>query len=335
MRDYAQLMPAFYVKGSGARLRGNPHALALGPYLFAAPLSNMIGLYHIRLSQIADDLGFSVEDVSLALSAVVKAGIAEYDREAELLFLPEGARVQMNLRLNQPIKANDKRMRRVENMLDLVAGHRFETAFRQRYLPHTVEEQNNTVSPIPNSCDGASGLGKSPHVPTPTPVPDPVPAGGSGGPTPVLDGAVDPWALELAEGIRARPDLHNVIVDAVAVAVDVRTAACNRRGGDGLKPKHPAAWSVAALDRVVRKVRSAEQAGTPMPAADVIDLLKLWASNPKDPKVYVDEPKRPRPKIEPVEELTPAERAANAARAHEHGPMLRAALGKIGTGGAA
>jgi hypothetical protein len=38
----------------------------------------------------------------------------------------------------------------------------------------------------------------------------------------------------------------------------------------------------------------------------------------------------PRPKPEPIDRITDEERAANAAAAREHGPKLRAALGKIG-----
>jgi hypothetical protein len=190
VRAYAQVMPVFYLRGSGKDLRGNIDAIAVAGYLFAAPASNMIGLYLLELGDIVSHLGMPLDRAEKALAAVCKTGIAKYDRAASLLYMPEGARVQMNLRAGTKIKAGDKRMKVVSRELDLIGAHPFADEFRARYVEVVAPEQGDP-STESTSSDGASAnrgmghpvSGSSPGMGlVPDPVPDPVPQGGPGEP---------------------------------------------------------------------------------------------------------------------------------------------------------
>ena len=146
-RLYGTLMLRFYESGSGYKLRGKVHAQALAPYLFAAPKSNRIGLYHISLAAIADDLGWELDDVRMALEQILETGIAYYDEAERLLYMPKGARVQMQLKGERIAKGN-KQMNAVIAAVKRAGDHPFVEDFKRRYLlPETLAEYELTVDP--------------------------------------------------------------------------------------------------------------------------------------------------------------------------------------------
>ena len=129
MRDYAKLAPTFWTRGSGKRLRGNPVAQVVAAYLFSAPGSNMIGLYYLPIPVLAHETGLGIEGASEGLRRVCEESIAHYDSEAELVWLPEGARIQ----IGESLAAADKRCKGIVRELISVGNHRFVGAFLHKY----------------------------------------------------------------------------------------------------------------------------------------------------------------------------------------------------------
>lgn len=166
-RLYGTLMLRFYESGSGYKLRGKVHAQALAPYLFAAPKSNRIGLYHISLAAIADDLGWELDDVRKALDQIIETGIAYYDEAERLLYMPEGARVQMQLKGEHIAKGN-KQMNAVIAAVKRAGDHPFVEDFKRRYLlPETLTEYGLTVdqdSKLPPPTAPKKPYGEAPSV---------------------------------------------------------------------------------------------------------------------------------------------------------------------------
>lgn len=208
MRQYAQLMPVFYKRGSGKKLRGKPLAQALAPYLFAAPSGNMIGLFFLELTTIAHDLGWSMEQVRQAMAEVEAAGIARYDSEDEIVFLPEGANYQMSLK-GMPIRVKDKRRPKVEADLAALGDHDFVDQFRSRYLPDTASNHdrgNDTAKGHPyNSEEASAVVGRGP-----VPAPVPVPVGGAGGGD-VREADLGPEAKDALDEIRRHAALAPIV----------------------------------------------------------------------------------------------------------------------------
>lgn len=145
MRKYAVVAPTFWTRGSGKRLRGYPEAQALAHYLFTCSHGNMIGLYFLPLGWATSDVGW---DVGPALARIIGAEIAEYDPEAELMYLPQGAFYQIGASL----KAGDKRVRGVELALEPFRYHDFANRFIERYRERyslTVKPNENAQSASP------------------------------------------------------------------------------------------------------------------------------------------------------------------------------------------
>lgn len=129
MREYAKFAPTFWTRGSGKLLRGYPEAQVVATYLFSAPGSNMIGLYYLPMPTLAHETGLSSEGASKGLRRVIEAGIAHYDDDAELVWMPEAARIQMG----QTLQRKDKRSKGVLRELTPFGKHAFVGAFLHRY----------------------------------------------------------------------------------------------------------------------------------------------------------------------------------------------------------
>lgn len=129
MREYGRVAPTFWTRGSGKKLRGKPLAQVVALYLFTCPSSTMIGIYHLAIPTMAHEIGITLEDAERALAEVCDVGIAQYDHEEELLYLPEGARYQ----IGESLKPGDKRVAGIRAALAQFNRHPFATDFASRY----------------------------------------------------------------------------------------------------------------------------------------------------------------------------------------------------------
>ena len=145
MRDYGRVAPTFWMRGSGKKLRGNPRAQLVALYLFTSPASTMIGIYHLAIPTMAHETGLPLDDAKRALAEICAQGIAKYDPDAELVYLPEGAKYQ----IGEHLKPGDKRVRGIEAALAQRAPlrERLRVQVRGRVLP-SKPHPGSTGSPF-------------------------------------------------------------------------------------------------------------------------------------------------------------------------------------------
>lgn len=167
MRAYAQIVPTFWTRGSGKRLRGKPDAQVLALYLMTAPASNLIGLFYLPLTTLCHETGLTPEQVRIALALPELTEIVRYDAEAELVWVPEAARYQ----IGETMGARDKRRPAVLRELAMAGSHAFVRAFCERYsVPFGLDlsQEEEGVSEAPSEGHPSDGM---PRDPDPAPAP--------------------------------------------------------------------------------------------------------------------------------------------------------------------
>lgn len=178
MRSYSQIIPTFWVRGSGKKLRGNVAAQLLALYFMTAPSSNMIGLYYIPVNTICSEVGISEETFRELIPLISE--IVKYDFEAELAWLPECASYQIGKNMH----GNDKRKGTVIRELEMAGSHPFAEEFLLKYgkeygLSNLLTKSNmltNNDKMLTISINGSNkGLPDSQMPLFPVPVPDPDP----------------------------------------------------------------------------------------------------------------------------------------------------------------
>lgn len=129
MRTYGSIAPTFWTRGSGKKLRGKPFAQVLALYFMTGSATNMIGLYYVPRTTILHDTGIPEAELDAALAAVAEVGIAHYDPENELAYLPEGARYQ----IGEVLKPGDTKRKPILATLKLHGSHPFALQWIARY----------------------------------------------------------------------------------------------------------------------------------------------------------------------------------------------------------
>jgi hypothetical protein len=153
MRDYAKLQPTFWMRGSGKKLRGHPEAQIVALYLFSAPTSSMLGLFYCPITTIAHETGLTIEGASKGLAKVSQEGIAHYDPEDELVFLPAGLRVSVG----DGLQAGDKRVIGLNRELAQFGNHKFVRALLSAYgRSHHLKVEGLRASPLEGPSQGPS-----------------------------------------------------------------------------------------------------------------------------------------------------------------------------------
>jgi hypothetical protein len=168
LRAVAYLVPTFWTRGSGKKLRGQPEAQTLALYLMTAPASNMIGLYYQPLPTILHETGLTAEEFVEAMLRVSTAEIAYYDEDACMVWVPESAKYQ----IGETLKPNDKRRAAVERELEMAGDHRFAAAFLERYAaPYGLEAPEPEGLPqtteAPSEGHPRDEKPRSPSLPSP------------------------------------------------------------------------------------------------------------------------------------------------------------------------
>lgn len=128
MRSYTQIVPTFWSRGSGKKLRGNPPAQVLALYLMTCPNANMIGLYYLPFVTIESETGLTNIQLSESFESIKE--IASYDRESEMVWIPEFA----NYQLGESLSEKDQRYKTVIKQLRMIdSRHKFFSEFMVRY----------------------------------------------------------------------------------------------------------------------------------------------------------------------------------------------------------
>lgn len=157
MRTQVTLIPTFWTRGSGKKLRGNPVAQVLALYLMSAPASTYVGIYYLTIITIVNETGLTEAQVRETLPLV--SDIAQYDEQAELVFLPECSRIN----IGESMSVTDKKRKNVLAQLKIHGKHPFVAQWIERYYgPYHLSNDG-----IAHPTEGASkGLPLNSHPPS-------------------------------------------------------------------------------------------------------------------------------------------------------------------------
>ena len=116
---------------TGKAIRGaGRDAQVVALYLLTCPSANMIGLYYLPLELVAHDTGMPLHrGFDKILEALESVEFAFYDREQELVYVPEMARFQ----IEEILKPGDKRIIGVMAQLHEHGSHPFAIHFHEKY----------------------------------------------------------------------------------------------------------------------------------------------------------------------------------------------------------
>ncbi len=130
MRDYAKVSPRFWLGSTGRQLRKDgADAQVVALYLLTAPTSNMIGLYCLSIATLANDTGMPMRRANHALHRLGGIGFADYDIQAEVVWVHEMARFQIAERL----KPGDKQCKGVQREYAQLPENQFLAPFFEKY----------------------------------------------------------------------------------------------------------------------------------------------------------------------------------------------------------
>lgn len=236
MRDYARIVPRFWVQGTGEKLRNHRDARTLALYLMSNPHSDMCGIYYLPIPMMAFELGFSEQEVRDALAVLGRHDIdfARFDESEHLVYLPEGARFQVG----EALKPKDNNRKKVVKSLARYKDHAFVEDFWSRYadIYHLADAIESTplaekfgwvedpsatpsggvaVTPSGGVLDTTSGpLAKGSYARARDPVPVPVPVGGVGG-----RGELTPNEQKVWDALLAYPETAELAEVSVVQAI--------------------------------------------------------------------------------------------------------------------
>lgn len=130
MRDYARFSPTFWTGDTGRKIRGQPDVQIVLAYLITCPNSNMIGLYYLPLPIVGHETGLPSGEVSMAFKKLRDHGVAFYDHEQEIVYVPTMAAWQ----IGESIPASNKNLiKGVNRELERFEKHEFGQDFIARY----------------------------------------------------------------------------------------------------------------------------------------------------------------------------------------------------------
>jgi hypothetical protein len=128
VRAYSSVPPTFWMT-TGKRLRGQHETLLVAFYLQTCPSANMAGLYYLPLPVLFHELGMTPEAARGALAALETEGFAEYDEEAEIVWVCDMARAQVG----EALKPDDRRFKALVRIGYEVGPHPFVRRFFEKY----------------------------------------------------------------------------------------------------------------------------------------------------------------------------------------------------------
>lgn len=170
MRTQATIIPTFWTRGSGKKLRGDADAQVLALYLMTSPHSTMVGIYYSSLVTILDETGLTEARFRAALPKVSE--IALYDEQEGLVYLPEGAAHQ----IGETLTTGNKIRKSVLSQLEVYGNHAFVLRWLDRYHEPYNLSHEGIKKPLQSPFDAPSmGHARVVHAPDPRSDPDPNP----------------------------------------------------------------------------------------------------------------------------------------------------------------
>jgi hypothetical protein len=107
MREYGKVAPSFWMGETGREIiQSGPESTIVALYLMTSPHANMLGLYYLPIAYVSHDTGLPLEGASKGLQRVCEAGLCGYDKGAQVVWVYEMARYQVE----DSLKPGDKRV---------------------------------------------------------------------------------------------------------------------------------------------------------------------------------------------------------------------------------
>jgi hypothetical protein len=130
MRAYAAFAPTFWTGETGRAIKARGRdAVVMAAYLITGPSATMYGLYYLPLPTLCHEAGFTPEEARATLAVLEGLRFAQYDADAQLVWVPTMARWQIGPALHP----KDRRVRGIENYLRPFLGHQYAREFIKRY----------------------------------------------------------------------------------------------------------------------------------------------------------------------------------------------------------
>jgi hypothetical protein len=150
MRDYSKVSPKFWIGKTGKALRrSGPEALIVGLYIMTAPTANMLGLYYLQISSIANETGLGLEGATKGLQSAIEAGFCAYDHESEMVWVYEMAQYQ----IAESLTEKDLRVKGVQNEYDgLLENPYLEPFFDKYHDAFLMSKKRIYESPLQAPC---------------------------------------------------------------------------------------------------------------------------------------------------------------------------------------
>ena len=165
MRDYSHLSPLIWIGRTGKALRHCLEGQIVACYLVSSPHDNLLGLYYLPLTYIANDTGLSPEQVHTGMKRAMDAGFCAYDTASEMVWVYNMARFQVA----EQLKDKDKRIFGVRAVYASLPHNPFLGPFFDRYaqaFQMDVRRDGTTLEAPPEPL--ASPL-QDPVKPSPAP----------------------------------------------------------------------------------------------------------------------------------------------------------------------
>jgi len=148
MRDYARIIPRFWIGKTGRALRGDPVAQSIALYLISGPHANMIGMYYLPIGYISGDTGIPYEGVAKALDKLLTLGFCTYDQDAELVWVHQ----MMSIQVGERLKNGDNNTIAVARLYESLPESRILSIFYDKYSDtHCLPFRRGLDSPLPRA----------------------------------------------------------------------------------------------------------------------------------------------------------------------------------------
>lgn len=139
MRDYARIESGFWTGKTGRQIRRANVPIddrgwlwTIANFLLTSEHANMIGLYRLPLSAIANDTACPLSKVAYLVGTLVDLGFCSYDPDSEFFWVYEMARFQI-LQGRDALKPSDLQAKGVARQYSLLPSNPFLFAFWQKY----------------------------------------------------------------------------------------------------------------------------------------------------------------------------------------------------------
>ena len=133
-QKYSVLYPAYFDGPTGQKILqiGGPDALLTGVYLLANRFANPIGLYTLPLEAVR--IGLDSDRLGAAMTALIKADYALYDKAGALVWIKEMARFRLGLKNKRDkLSVNDTRVIMAQRLYRQIPECPIREAFWRRY----------------------------------------------------------------------------------------------------------------------------------------------------------------------------------------------------------